>query len=87
MRPLEDNYDAINETDNMKNENSVSSDPGLNADSKCLIVKPDKPERQTLKRRTAMSEYENCTLKSNTKEVKDKTKEELNKDNDENMIN
>ena len=85
MRPLEDNYDAINETDNMKNEYSVSSDPGLNADSKCLIVKskPDKPERQTLKRRTAMSEYENCTLKSNTKEVKDKMKEEVNKDKDE----
>ena len=84
MRPLEDNYDAIYDTDNMKNEYSVSSDPGLNADSKCLIVKsrPDKPERQTLKRRTAMSEYENFTLKGNTKEVKDK-KKEVDKDNDD----
>ena len=85
MRPLEDSYDVVYDTDNVKNEYSFSSGPGLNADSKCLIVKskPDKPERQTLKRRTTMSEYENFTLKGNTKEVRDKKKEEVDKDKDD----
>ena len=74
-RPIEDNYDAIYEADNMRNEYSVTSDSSMNADSKCLIVKtkPDKPERQTLKRRTAVSEYENCSLNLKTKEMTNKS--------------
>ena len=76
-QPIEDNYDAIYEADNMRNEYSVTSDSSMNADSKCLIVKtkPDKPERQTLKRRTAVSEYENCSLNLKTKEMTNKKKE------------
>lgn len=86
MRPLEDNYDSIlYETDNVKNEYSLSSEPNLNADSKCLIVKskPDKPERQTLKRRTTVSEYENFALKNNTKESSGKKKKKVNVVKDE----
>ena len=60
--------DACYKTDNFINEqavSSVSSDPGQNGESKCLIAKykPDKPVRQTLKRRTQGAEYENFTLK------------------------
>ena len=85
-RKLEDNNDAIYETDNIKNEQSFSSDPGQNtADSKCLIVKskPDKPERLTLKRRTVTNEYENFTLKGNTTETTEKKKEKRYKDKDD----
>ena len=58
-RKLEDNYDAIYEADNMKHEQSFSSDPGLNTDSKRLIIKsePDTPESQTLKRIILTNEY------------------------------
>ena len=73
-------YDEMYEADNVKNKlttSSVSSEPGLNADSKCLIAKskPDKPLRQTLKRRTQEIDYENFELKDKrNEELRDKTK-------------
>ena len=71
--------DAHYKTDNLINEqtvSSVSSDPGQNGEFKCLIAKPkpDKPVRQTLKRRTQGAEYENFTLKSKETESKEKNK-------------
>ena len=73
-------YDEMYEADNVKNKlttSSVSSEPGLNANSKCLITKskPDKPLRQTLKMRTQGIDYENFELKDKrNEELRDKTK-------------
>ena len=73
-------YDEMYEVDNFKNNltaSSVCSEPGLNADSKCLIAKskPDKPLRQTLKRNTQGIDYENFALKDKRNEdLREKTK-------------
>lgn len=84
-------YNARYKTDNLVNEqtvSSVSSDPGQNGEFKCLIVKPkpDKPVRQTLKRRTQGIEYENFTLKpekTESQETKQKNEKEKQKQVDE----